>query len=274
MSVQDLGSLADYVLNGDNYERVQPDGSVLIIPGQHGRPPLSPAANTNEYFHISDCPTGNCALVLHDAFTGFYSIQRIATFDPITETCACALLASFERAGCGADLQAFVDSLVGVPESSIWPPWFIQALGLAPGALFAPDFWFIACYDTPEVLVGLLPPPPPPVFSCAVAGFGDVDYVNGQCPSGYFADPALPGCCKPLDPPAPALYYNLAGPRRSDFAVPPELAGFRPRLSSTRFEPSVTRSAPPPPLPAGAEQPLPPGNCGCSWGTSDEIDEL
>src|SRR5229473_3334651 len=97
MAVQDLGTLADYVLNGDNYQRVAPDGSTLVIRGQRGLPPLSPTSNKDEYFHITpSCPSGECALVVHDAFTGFYSIQVIASFDATIESCLCALVGSFE----------------------------------------------------------------------------------------------------------------------------------------------------------------------------------
>lgn len=186
MSAQDVGNLADYILNGDNYQRVLPDGSTLIIPGQRGRPPMAPVSDKDTYRPlIGDCPTGSCALFVHDIFTGFYYIERIATFDAQIESCLCALAGSFESPNCGSQLQAFVDSLLGKPLFETVPLWLITELGAPLDALFAPDFWFVGCYGDVIVIPNLIQNPtgscPPP---------GKIQLVNGA-PVCMF-DPPIP----------------------------------------------------------------------------------
>jgi hypothetical protein len=184
LSAQDLGTLADYVLNGDNYQRVLPDGSTLVIPGQQGRPPLSPTSVKDTYRPLNgDCASGTCALIVHDVFTGFYYIEGIATFDPQIETCICALAGSFESPNCVAQVQAQVDSLAGKILFETVPLWLIEELGVPLDALFAPDFWFIACYGDTIVIPNLVSP------------------IPASCPAGTAID-AL-GVCKAYDPPVP-----------------------------------------------------------------------
>src|SRR6266568_4294131 len=131
MSAQDLGTLADYVVNGDNYEKVQPDGSTLVIPGQYGRPPLAPAPLVDHYTQIvQDCPSGQCAVWVHDRTTGFYHIGPITQFNTELDTCVCALVSQFPGPTCLSDLQAQIDALAGRPVWELMPRWLLAELNI------------------------------------------------------------------------------------------------------------------------------------------------
>ncbi len=242
MAVQDLGNLADYIVNGDNYERVQPDGSTLVIPGQRGRPPLSPTSTKDTYRPLTgDCASGTCALIVHDVFTGLYYIEGIASFDPQVETCLCALANSFESPNCAAAVQAQVDALTGKPLFETVPFWLIDELGVPLDALFAPDFWFVSCYGAELVIPNLLTGPPPVT-----------------CPKGWLL---VNGVC--IDPPLPQI-------------VPRAFRGMTAATAREGSDSTASTHAPPsigPPLPLTKAGPIHPTDCGCDEdrATEDEI---
>ena len=283
MAAQDLGNLADYLVNGDNYERVQPDGSTLVIPGRPNPSPsplLSPTSDCNApdcyYPIIGDCTpdpgfTGACALYVHDRVTGWYYMARAADFQADQISCACALAgvsAGTPAEQCQAAIQAAVDNLAGRAIWSTTAPWMLAEMGLPRSTPFFPDFYFIACLPQAIIIPNLITPPPS--ASCTA---GEVQRdAAGACPKGFFVDPNISPCCKPLDPPIPVNMHNLAGMTRHAFGVPPDLEAIRSRLGSTRFELGAVKVAQPPPLPALAVMPLPAGKCGCE--SSEEIDEL
>ncbi len=104
MSAQDLGTLSDYILNGDNYTRVDPaTGNTLVIPGQQnstGKPLLAPNSECNApdcyYPVVPSCTpdfgfSGRCDLVVHDRITGWYHIAAFSDFQTIDVTCECSL---------------------------------------------------------------------------------------------------------------------------------------------------------------------------------------
>jgi hypothetical protein len=261
-------------------------GNTLVIPTPQDRL-IEPYQTPFLFGDFSGCLGGvsidfSCNCVFHDANT--HLMFTVASCGAGAGGCVTGNIDLI--GGCAAveRCQARVDAMAGVrldateylfdgfPTGILnpFPAWLLGQLSAEQIALgYIPDWWAVFCDPLVITIPGFSLRPPP-----AKCGLPDTEYVNGLCPAGFFADPLLPGCCKPLDPPIPAVLHNLAGATRSSFAVPPELYGRRRILSSTRFEPSVVREAPPPPLPAGAIQPLPPGNCGCSLGTSEEIDEL
>lgn len=283
----EIGSLEDYVANDQNWQQViGPNGNVLILPsglqtsdkgpvglsigGQNG------ARIPYQYQDWSDClddADTSCACVFHDAntklvlpvYSGFFSGGN-----------CCAQLTPDKNSPGGAPCQDVIDGLVGqrldrafIGSTPLFPQWYLDLLPPEQIALgLIPDWW--TCMCAPPAVV-MIPdwPAPGPFASCAAP---DTEYVNGRCPAGFFADPALPGCCRPLDPPVPVGVHNLAGATRLSFAAPAELLPRRRALARTRFERSVYRDAPPPPLPLLAMQPLPPGNCGCALPNSDEIE--
>lgn len=157
MSAQDLGDLSDYLLNGDNYTRIDPDtGSTLTIPGQYGKPPLVADIARDTYRPIGSdtgtCDQGNCALFAHDAYTKAYVILKVASYDQNEEDCLCALAGLFfsgSDAECQADLQQFVDDSDGQILFDVIPEWYLQELGILDQAFTATvlfDFWFVGCY--------------------------------------------------------------------------------------------------------------------------------
>jgi hypothetical protein len=288
MGAQDLGTLSDYLVNGDNYERIDPaTGNVLVIPGnQYGgqpNPPLAPQGDQTNAFRIPapDCTNApsslgaRCAVWVHDATTGFYHIGPIADYNPQEVDCICALasMAGATDAECLAAVQSAVDSLTGTPEFQLMPRWFLNVLDPTDAIFFQTfqaDFWFIACFSS-EIIIPATPPPPPTVF-CPT---GDTLRTGALCPTGFFVDPISPACCKPLDPPTPMLIKNLAGAVHESFAAPVELYAIRSSLRSTKWTPGENKAALPPPLPLLATMPLPAGHCGCGGEQlAEEIDVL
>src|SRR5260370_40092156 len=117
MAAQDYGDLSDYQVNGDNYTKLQPDGSTLVIPSVYGHQPIAPQATKDTYRDLAQCSGNIAALIAHDATTGFYYILETATFDPNAyEGCSAALCALAGLLNCGdcrGLVQAHVDSLAG-----------------------------------------------------------------------------------------------------------------------------------------------------------------
>ena len=174
MSAQDYGTAADYMVNGDNYEKIEPDGSVKVIPGVYGKGPLSPTTDItptvpNAFKQINpQCPGGHCEVWIHDRATGFYHIGPSADYNPAEIDCVCALVAGVSNPlnlSCRALLQQVVDSTAG---QMIWGrevPWLLTELGIPIWTIFDPDLWFISCSTQAIVIPDLFPnpnPPPPP----------------------------------------------------------------------------------------------------------------
>jgi hypothetical protein len=282
MAAQDLGNLADYLVNGDNYERIDPaSGNTLVIPGnQIGTQPVPPSAPQGDTINAYRIPSGDCSQLVsdlgascaawvHDATTGFYHIGPIADYNPSAgEDCICALAGMLPSPNCLAALQAQIDALTGTPEWLIMPRWFLAQQGVDFFATFVADFWFVACFSAEIIIPG--PTKPPPNVATCPAPLSD--RTAAGCPAGFFVDPSNAACCKPLDPPVPSHVRNLAGLTRSGFGVPAELEPFRVHLSRTRFDAGEIKVAQPPPLPMLAVMPLPAGKCGCE--TTEEIDVL
>jgi hypothetical protein len=179
MAAQDYGNIDDYLVNGDNYQRVMPDGNVLVIAGQYGQPPLVAVDTRDTYRPISqDCTQGNCGLFAHDVFSGLFALLDVAAFDGTEEDCLCALASMFlgDPAACIAKLQAYVDSQTGQPLFNVFPQWILAELNLLSvefSAVVAFDYWFIGCYGPEEIIVNLpqTPPsgPPPTNQPCRIS---------------------------------------------------------------------------------------------------------
>lgn len=254
MAAQNLGTLADYLVNGDNYERVLPDGNVLVIPGNQvgtkGFPPLAPQGDQVDAYRepTADCLSssigGTCAAWVHDATTGFYHIGPIADFNTAAgESCICALAAEIENPNCLHDLQAQIDALGGYSVGQLLPRWFLAELGIDQAQPFRPDFWFIACYSA-EVIIPNQPLPPPPI----------------TCPKGWLL---VNGVC--IDPPLPQILPHA-------FRARPTATPLRSTLikADSHAAPSIS---PGPPLPMMKAGPIHPSDCGCDEdrATEDEI---
>src|SRR5882724_7659166 len=160
MSATDLGNIADYAVNGDNYTRVAPDGSTLVIPGKPGYGPLAPTSDITPlvpyaYKEIEpNCPGTHCEVWVHDKITGFYHIGPIADYQPQLISCVCAIVQGYpnpNNLGCQALLQREVDDLAGQQLWAVTAPWLLTALGLPLTTPFFPDFWFITC-STPAIV--------------------------------------------------------------------------------------------------------------------------
>ncbi len=198
MSIEDLGSLQDYILNGDNYQRVLPDGSTLVIPGNliNGQPhrPVAPSREAQDSYYIAGDPcqpislAAGCAVWSHDATTGYWHVGPIAQYNPEVTTCLCALVGDFEGladpAACRSELEAQLNALDGRPLNTIFPGWWLALNGFAPSLPIVIDQYFIACLPV-FVIIPRTPVPPPPA----------------QCTVGTAID-AL-GVCKEYDPPVP-----------------------------------------------------------------------
>lgn len=207
---QDLGDLSDYIVNGDNYTKVEPDGSTLTIPGQRGKPPIAPQGTKDTYREVGgDCSGGACALFAHDSVTNFYYILAIATFDPQTESCECALAGSFEGPDCRNLLQQLVDDRAGQPIYNVVPFWLLGELSIPLSFTFEPDFWFIGCYGAELTFPTLLKPPPVQV-GCPPPGMTQL--VNGVAVCVF--DPPVPpfGTIPPFGRPGLAI---LPFPRKA-----------------------------------------------------------
>lgn len=180
MPAQDYGDLSDYVVNGDNFTRLNPQtGSTLVIPGQYGQQPLVASELRDTYRPLGGsggiCALGNCALFAHDVFTGQYVILKIASFDQLEEDCRCALAGMFlssDTAACQANLQAFVDASTGQILFDVFPEWLLQELNLLElqfTAVVAYDFWFTGCYGD-LLSFPNLPATPPSTSACVQIG--------------------------------------------------------------------------------------------------------
>lgn len=167
MSAQDLGDIADYMLNGDNWTRIN---STQVIPGQYGHPPLVPDVARDTYRPIGSdtgtCDQGNCALFAHDAYTGAYVILKVASYDQTEEDCLCALAGEFlstDPGACQAKLQTFVDDSSNQPLYTQIPAWYLQELGILNQEFTASvlyDFWFTGCYGNIIDIPNLVSPTP------------------------------------------------------------------------------------------------------------------
>jgi hypothetical protein len=175
MAAQDLGSLDDYLVNGDNYSRVQPDGSTLVIPSIKPQGPLAPAEGNVRDTYVKpaqgDCGLAadglfQCALWVHDAITGLWHFSRAEWGFP-GQSCLCALAnLDPDDPNCRANVQAQVDSLATLPIWRTVAPWVLQEQNLPLDTGFFPDYWFIACVGVTIVIPNLFPPktfncPPP-----------------------------------------------------------------------------------------------------------------
>ena len=254
-------------IQAPQWNEIPAPDNVLEIPSHQPLPqqPAEPSETGQlDVFYVFDAPCGaidECCMAIHDAVTGWW-IRPGGASCPCGETDTCTTF--------GMSPQEWANYYASTPRAldTIFPAWALAAAGIPGYQLAEWDAWTWACCAFVEVAVDVFQPL---AGSCAAP---DVPYATGKCPSGYFADPNQPGCCKPLDPPLPAGLRNLAGSKRGHFSVPAELAGDRRRLYSTRFIQEPAREAPPPPLPLLAMQPLPPGNCGCAAPNGEEIDEL
>ena len=196
MSAQDYGNIGDYAVNGDNYTRIQPSGT-LTIPGAYGQKPLIATPTEATFQSVQGCGAGNiAALIAHEVRTKFYYVVKIAQFDPSAyvpcatgqiELCALAgILSCYAPDGSPADcttpLQFAVDALTGQPLTNFFPVWLLNLLGIAPGLPYGPgepptatfDFWFVGCYSAPFTLtLNPMPGPmtcPPPSLPVSVNG--------------------------------------------------------------------------------------------------------
>jgi hypothetical protein len=200
--IEDLGSLSDYVLNGDNYEQVQPDGSVLEIPTNYPTPtPQIVVPICISGFRTSCDPFGpadtwltldpTCTIdnspycVAHDRTTDLYFIAFNCNGIP-------GGLETLDD--CNADCAAYLASIDGGPLDAAFPGWLIEIL--YPTALFNElptldiDFWFVACPGGSIVIQNF---PTPQVATCP-APF--VNRTAQGCPTGYAVVPNLPECCQ------------------------------------------------------------------------------
>ncbi len=256
MSAQDLGTLSDYILNGDNYTRVDPaTGNTLIIPGQQnstGKPLLAPNSECNApdcyYPIVPSCAppegfSGRCDLVVHDRITGWYHISAFSDFQSIDVTCECSLAQGVtgftppNQSACVQELQNYVDSLDGLQIWGVTAPWLLAELGLPRNTPFFADFWFIACNDPPLIIPNLIIPKPP--ASCPPPGITQL--LNG-----------VPICV--FDPPIPS---NLPRYLRAK-----AVARSGPRASGGQIsKPSTLQRAINPTFAAG--RPVVLAGCGC-----------
>jgi hypothetical protein len=192
MAVEYLGNLQDYLVNGDNYTRIEPDtGNVLTIPGGQ-LPGLGPVAavgglGNDIYQKIQPCCGFGIAVIAHDTTTDQFKVVELSsplTFDPTLdpeipqcENCdrasLCALAQQLSCNGplgpldCNTPIDLMVAGLAGTPLYQIFPEWFIELLGFDPFAdTFQPDYWFIACLSAPFQFTITPPPPPPPDVCC------------------------------------------------------------------------------------------------------------
>lgn len=280
--IQDLGNLADYIVNGDNYERVDPStGNTLIIPTNYqpaGQPPAIVVP-------ISTCANDNTCVPGGGPLNGYLTLDPSCTLD---DTLYCVAhdkttdlyFFAFNCAGqdatpdiCFGNCSAYLASIDGQTVSGVFPGWLLHALGFTGNELLSIDYYFIAC---PGGLVILPNPPTPPPPTGSFCPTGDVSKnTAGGCPVGFFVDPASPTCCKPLDPPIPRSHVNMAGMSRSLFVIPDAIRSRSRivRVDELGVPAPGPRTAPPeflgPPLPPVAVMPLPPGNCGCGDSESN-----
>jgi len=165
VSAQDYGDLSDYLVNGDNYQRVD---NTLVIPGQWGQKPLVPYDNPDTYRPIGSdfqtCSFGNCALFAHDFFTKLYVILKIAGFDGVEQDCLCNLAnrpLATDLAACKAFLQSYVDGSDGQLLTDVFPAWILAEMGLTgTTGRVAFDFWFTGCYSDAFLTLPNLPNQP------------------------------------------------------------------------------------------------------------------
>jgi len=185
MPAQNLGTLTDYILNGDNYTQITPSGQTLVIPGRPN-PSISPLLAPNSdcvpptdcyYPIIPSCNpppgfVGDCALIVHDRITGWYNLAGLTDFNP-PDDCYCALanIPGGTDAQCIAAIQASVDALDGLQIWSVQAPWMLAEMGLPRSTPFFADFWFIACIAQAVIIPNLINPPPPSVCGCTSYSF-------------------------------------------------------------------------------------------------------
>lgn len=173
MAIQDIGSLSDYMLNGDNYERVQSDGSTLVIPTNY-QPSTGPeivvplALCGFDESCTPDSPTDTweildpaCSFddspycIAHDATTGFYFYAY---------NCNGLAFGGETEAQCSSACATYLASIDGGPCDAAFPLWLIEALGFTNCTLNI-DFYFVACPGE-TIAIPNLPGPPPPVKPC------------------------------------------------------------------------------------------------------------
>jgi hypothetical protein len=195
MAIQDLGSLADYIVNGDDWTRVD-DGSILTIPSAatlaNGQPvtgPLVPLGPTLKAWLWSEgeCPGGTCDILFHDANTGWWFLQAGVACDGI-----------IDAEGDTIDVATFAAGLA-------------DGINLQTGAPFAPncalpgwakpadwsgecdfDYYAIACDDSVIVVTLVLDQ-----TVTATCPAPNVNRTAEGCPPGYFVNPNLQECCQP-----------------------------------------------------------------------------
>src|SRR5580704_3226784 len=175
MALQDLGSLADYLKNGDNWEKVQPDGSTLVIPSVYQQGLIIPAFPKDTYYVAGQCPGADqCAVVVHDSETNLYAVVKTCDVDPTLVDCA---------AECVQGVQDTINLLIS--EGGPFQCWIYDELGIPCSTPWVPDFYFVACYTGPILIPNVLTPKH---FTCAPPGI--IEFVNG-----------VPICV--FDPPVP-----------------------------------------------------------------------
>lgn len=195
--IEDLGNLADYVLNGDNYERVDESGNTLVIPTVYqGNIIVPPAVCGNDQncvpiggdftWNLIDpsCDFDHSPIcIAHDATTGFYFFALDCEGETI----------GIESADdCFAACAAYLAQIDGGPLDGAFPNWLIEVL--YPTDFFSElplldiDFFFVACPGERIVIPNF--PGPIPV-NCTPPNLAP---FNGLCQNGY----TLEGlCCVP-----------------------------------------------------------------------------
>lgn len=186
MSLSDLGSLQDYVLNGDNYEKVNPDGSTLVIPTNHQGTIVVPLALCgNDQACVPDSPLNtwnvldpSCAFddtlycIGHDRTTDFYFFGY---------NCS----PPFLEGDCEQACAGYMASVDGGPLGAVFPFWLIQALGFPDSATISVDYYFTSC---PGVTIVIPNFPNPKTSICPPPG--RIQLQNGV-PICFF-DPPIP----------------------------------------------------------------------------------
>lgn len=265
-----IGSAAEYqeTILGQWQQVDTPDSSKPVLEIPVASQIIQPTGVPFE-FDVYDAGGGPCDLsvsctcVAHEVNTGAFIQIGGADIPPGVSNFDCLSWAE----GPGA-CQSGADNLNGLPLGSTFPAWFLHILGLDPNTPMSIDYWTIVCDPVQIVIPNWTPPPRGVLCPIGDAAVG----TAGACPVGFFADPSAPGCCKPnvVDPPTPRGIRNLSGLTVGLSVIPPQFRqGFRARLDTTGLHVPAPGPRLPPPavllpaLPAGAEMPLPPGNCGC-----------
>jgi hypothetical protein len=185
VSIDDVGNLADYELNGDNYEQVSPDGTTLVIPTNYQNQIVVPSAlcatdsldpncvpGPSNYWNALDpsCVDDTVYCIAHDATTkGFYiALNCQYSFD------------EGDANTCYENCAAYLASIDGTELLNLVPGWLIEIL--YPNALLSElpvldiDYFFLACageafFIQPPGPTQPTQPAPPPAPCCTSYSF-------------------------------------------------------------------------------------------------------